>query len=196
MADINPIRLNGPWKSGFALDRHVVRSIFIGNNESGYPVFDTERSYIGQLLYELKYRQDNKKVREIVSLAVAFIKSIWKIEKIINLITAIPPSRTYRASQPVYEICKGIGAKLGVKVDLGALSKIDRSESKNMEDEKKREQLEKSITLILSSPVPLRILVVDDLYDTGTTMNTVTKLLRSNENVEEVYALTMTKTKG
>jgi len=196
MTDINPIKLNGPWKSGFALDRHVVRSIFVGNNEFGYPVFDTERSYIGQLLYELKYRQDNRKVREIVSLAVAFIKNIWRIDKTINLITPIPPSRIYRTSQPVYEICKGIGAKLGIKVDLGALSKIDRSESKNMEDEKKREQLEKSITLTMPSTGPLRILIVDDLYDTGTTMNTVTRLLRSNENVEETYVLTMTKTKG
>jgi hypothetical protein len=88
MADINPIKMNGPWKSGFALDKHVVRNIFVGNNESGYPMFDTERSYIGQLLYELKYRHDNRKVREIVSLAVAFIKSTWKIDKKINLISA------------------------------------------------------------------------------------------------------------
>ena len=65
-----------------------------------------------------------------------------------------------------------------------------------MKDEKKREKLEKSITLTISATCPLRILVVDDLYDTGTTMNTVTRLLRSNENVEEIHVLTMTKTKG
>ena len=196
VADINPIKLPGIWDSGFALDKHVVRSIYVGDNEFGHPVFDTERSYVGQLVYELKYAQDKKKVGEIVDLAARFIKNIWKIHELVNLIVPIPPSNTYRTFQPVYEISKGIGAALGVKVDLEALSKLDRSQSKNLDDDEKKEILQKSIVLTIKGSEPLNVLVLDDLYDTGSTLTVVTELLKSQKQVRNVYILTMTKTKG
>ena len=40
------------------------------------------------------------------------------------------------------------------------------------------------------------ILIVDDLYSTGATLNEVCKILKQDKNVGNIYCLVMTKTKG
>ena len=42
----------------------------------------------------------------------------------------------------------------------------------------------------------LNILVIDDLYSTGATLNETCKTLRKDSNVKNIYCLAMTKTKG
>ncbi len=39
------------------------------------------------------------------------------------------------------------------------------------------------------------ILIIDDLYSTGATLNEITKVLKSDKNVKNVYVLAMTKTR-
>lgn len=53
---INPIKIFGVWKEGYALDKHVERSIFIESDIYGNPQYDTERTEVGECLYRLKYR--------------------------------------------------------------------------------------------------------------------------------------------
>ena len=40
------------------------------------------------------------------------------------------------------------------------------------------------------------ILIIDDLYSTGATLNETCKILRKDSNVKNIYCLAMTKTKG
>lgn len=40
------------------------------------------------------------------------------------------------------------------------------------------------------------ILLVDDLYSTGATLNECVKILREDQLLGKIYVLTMTKTKG
>lgn len=40
------------------------------------------------------------------------------------------------------------------------------------------------------------ILVIDDLYSTGATLNETCKVLKNDKNVKKIYCLAMTKTKG
>jgi len=61
------IRLNGPWAKGFAFDLHTISSEYTGDNEYGHPTFDTTRSQIGQLLYELKYGQHEEVLSHILN---------------------------------------------------------------------------------------------------------------------------------
>ncbi|WP_454743956.1 hypothetical protein [Cupriavidus necator] len=44
----------GNWDLGYALDKHTLRSTYIGDNEYGHPQFNTERSEPGEALFQLK----------------------------------------------------------------------------------------------------------------------------------------------
>jgi hypothetical protein len=77
---INPKTLRGPWAAGFALDVHTTTSTFRGHNEYGHPVFDTERSPIGELVYRLKYRGDKDALREIVDTVTGFSLGDMEVE--------------------------------------------------------------------------------------------------------------------
>ena len=56
--EIKPRTLRGPWNVGFALHIHTVSSTFLGQDSYGHNRFDTTRSPIGELLYQLKYKND------------------------------------------------------------------------------------------------------------------------------------------
>jgi hypothetical protein len=55
---VNLRQLKGNWDDGYALDKHVLQSTFLGYNESGHATFDTDRSEAGESLFQLKYRLD------------------------------------------------------------------------------------------------------------------------------------------
>jgi competence protein ComFC len=50
--------VKGPWTAGIGLDWHTTGSQLIGEDESGQLIFETQRSEIGELLYQLRYRND------------------------------------------------------------------------------------------------------------------------------------------
>jgi competence protein ComFC len=63
-----PQGVKGPWKAGIILDWHTVASQVIGENEFGHPIFDTQRSEIGELLYRFKYRSDRAALTKMLRL--------------------------------------------------------------------------------------------------------------------------------
>lgn len=109
MVRINPKKIPGKWREGYALDYHTLRSDFIGHDEYGHPRFDTERSEMGELLYRLKYRSNKAALDPIVDVVSDFIIS-WELS--LNLILPTPPSRSRRPYQPVLEIAKELSLRL------------------------------------------------------------------------------------
>ena len=71
VVEVHPVPIDGPWIEGFVLDRHVISSVPIGYLGE-HMQFDTTRSALGELVYQLKYR--NGPLNDIVETAVAFIK--------------------------------------------------------------------------------------------------------------------------
>lgn len=193
MSTINPIKVNGPWTQGYALDRHTISSIYIGDNEYGHPMYDTTRSDIGELVYQLKYRGENT-IDEIMQLVIPFITRQWGIHKIINLIIPIPPTNQ-RVVQPVFEICKAIGSKLNIYVDLEVLKKTKNQQLKGLDFSEKQNAIENSIILNRRIIQPVNILLVDDLYQSGSTLVAATNVLKAVPLVKNIYVLTMTKTR-
>jgi len=51
-------QINGPWDQGWVLDKHMVSSTFLGNDDRGHPCFDNQRTEIGEATYQLKYQKD------------------------------------------------------------------------------------------------------------------------------------------
>ena len=127
--EINPQKLDGNWKEGWALDLHTLYSILI---EPDLGVFDTKRTPIGEELYLLKYRNERNRAENIAKVAAEFLnnkKSDWNLDVIIP----IPPSDITREFQPVYELAKSIGQLVGLPVDLNSLKKLKNiSQLKNI----------------------------------------------------------------
>src|SRR5882672_4752298 len=100
----------GAWHSGYALDLHTLSSTYVGDDEFGHPRFDTKRSEIGDLLYQLKYNSDRMAVEKIAEAAETFIGQ-WK--PAIDFLVPVPPS-TVRSAPPVVLVAQSLSKRLGI----------------------------------------------------------------------------------
>ena len=195
MVEINPKRIAGDWTEGFALDFHTLSSEHIGDDEYGHPQFDTKRSEIGELLYKLKYREDKSVLDDLVTTVSQFIKSRnWPID----LIVPVPPSRKDRKFQPVPPLALGIGRTLGIDVFVDCVIKVkDTPELKNVFDFEERMRILKDAFQIGGRVVSGRsVLLFDDLYRSGATLDAVSRLLQQEGKVKKTYVLTLTMTRS
>ncbi|SEK19022.1 Predicted amidophosphoribosyltransferases [Paenibacillus sp. cl141a] len=193
MKSTNPIMLYGPWTQGYALDRHITTSTYLGEDEYGHDKFDNIRSELGELVYQLKYKKQNT-VDDIMQFVIPFISKQWNDHNI-NLIIPAPPSNE-RQVQPVFEICKAIGSKLNIYVDLEVLRKTNSQQLKGLDSKKKQSTINNSIILNRNIIQPVNILIVDDLYQSGATLTAATNILKNVPFVMNIYVLTMTKTRN
>ena len=193
MAVVNPKQIFGKWVSGYALDIHTLSSIHLGINEYGHDVFDTKRSELGELLYQLKYRGDRAAAAEIVAAAVAFLKpSLAKFD----LIVPVPPSG-YRAVQPVTVVAQGIGEAVGLPMaDCIATTRPPTQLKGVIDPEKRRELLAGLYAVDTEQTNGKNILLFDDLFRSGSTMNAITDLLMGTGKAVCVHALTITRTRS
>ena len=108
IVEVHPEPIDGPWIEGFVLDRHVISSRPIGY-VGEHMQFETTRSALGELVYQLKYR--NGPLNDIVDTAVAFVNEHWNggIDCVVS-----PPPSLHRTMQPAVLIASGIAAALGV----------------------------------------------------------------------------------
>jgi len=187
------IEVHGAWDKGVVIDRHTISSEFIGNNEHGRAMFDTKRTEIGELVYKLKYQSDAKVLSRIIEIVKASITGI----EAFDVIVPIPPSKTTRSQQPVDLIANAIGIAYGVPV-INALSKNSLEEIKSIVDKTERiNKLKQSVTLNGGFDFSnMSILIVDDLFDSGSTLSVATELLKELGHARRICILAMTKTKN
>jgi predicted amidophosphoribosyltransferase len=198
MIKVNPIRLRGNWTAGFALDVHTIKSIPVGYDEYGHRVFDTQRSPIGELLYRLKYQADQSALPAIVEVASHFLKTrlSWNIDGSLNGIVPVPPS-TPRNFQPVIAIAKGIGAQMNIQLYQNALKKIKATPAlKNVFDYQKRLEVLNNVFAVNEQLQQKNVVLFDDLYRSGATLQVITRVLYEQGKVNNVYVLTLTKTRS
>lgn len=193
MGKINPIRLRGPWKEGYALDYHTLSSAYLGVDQCGHARYDTTRSDIGQLVYELKYLSDIKKADEILELIAPFLIK-WDISNKIDCIIPIPPSKKERNFQPVIEISKRISVFLKKPLLTNVIENNSSIQSKDLAGDEK-DKITDSMAKKYTFEIPVSIMLIDDLYQTGSTLNQITRILKSDPNVQNIYVLIMTKTR-
>lgn len=72
----------GNWSKGIAFDLHTTTSTYLGINEYGYDRFQSTRSEIGELVYQLKYKQDQAAIPKIIEL----LKKVRGIETFDSII--------------------------------------------------------------------------------------------------------------
>jgi competence protein ComFC len=193
MAKIRPTEIKGPWRAGFVLDYQIVSSTFTGYDGFGHPQFDTVRTELGELLYRLKYRADKSVVDEIVDAVEGFVES-RRWDPPISLIVPMPASRT-RREQPVHILGEALGGRLGIKVVLEAVKKVKSTpQLKDVKDYNERVQL-LSGAFTVSTPMIAgqSVLLLDDLYQSGATIESMTRALYDQGNAGAVFALALTR---
>ncbi|MGD0855176.1 MAG: ComF family protein [Dehalococcoidia bacterium] len=195
MVNVNPIKIQGNWNEGYALDIHTLSSEFIGYDEYDHPRFDTKYSPLGDLLHQLKYGNNVGVLSNIVDTVASFIKFKWKIH--IDLILPIPPSKTDRKTQPVEAIADGVGKNLTIKVAKNVLIKTkDTGQLKNVDIPEERTKILKNAFQLADHIVENKdILLLDDLYRSGATLKAITDLLQKYGKTNRVYVLTLTRTR-
>jgi|SRR3989338_222626 len=196
MVSINPKSLAGKWIQGYALDIHTIDSTFIGYDEYEHEVFDTKRSEIGELLYRLKYKSDRTALGEIIDTLADFLKNRWKIVDAIAAIIPVPPSKN-RPFQPVLEIAKSLSSCLRIPFydDLLLKSK-ETPELKDVYKYEKRMELLKNVFYVGNVLKGKSILLLDDLYRSGATLDAITEIMYNQGKVSNVYVLTLTRTRS
>ncbi len=94
---IHPMKIEGLWEFGVALDYQTTSSAPIGPNEAGHMQFETVRSEIAELLYQLKYKGNRGAAQGIISAAVTFLRP-HRLK--FDVLIPVPPS-SQRPVQPV-----------------------------------------------------------------------------------------------
>lgn len=188
------IELKGNWKRGFAYDVHTLDSVYMGVDEHGHDSWQTTRSEMGELLYRLKYQGDASVVGQIVD-RLGKYKGLETMDAIIP----VPSTNKQRKIQPVLAIAQALAKRINVPVLDNALQKqTGGQELKNVDDPQERQALLKT-SLKLNPNANLtgkNILLLDDLYRSGSTLTVATDILYQQAKVKNVFVLVMTKTRS
>lgn len=193
MVTIHPLKIEGRWQSGVALDLHTTSSTPIGHNEAGHMQFETVRPEIAELLYQLKYQNNQGAAQGIIEAAAAYLRPH---RAKFDLIIPVPPSAA-RSVQPVILLANGIGTALGLPVVNCVTTTRATSQLKGVTDPAQRQELVKGLYAVNGAyTADKNILLFDDLFRSGTTMNAITDVLLSAGRAKTVRAVTITKTRS
>ena len=182
--------IKGNWTAGWAMDLHTISC---SKNDDGS--YNTIRSEIGELVYKLKYQQDNTTITNLSNMVAKFMKS-RRIFDYIDAIIPVPSSKE-RALQPVPIIAIEAGKLTDKNVDTNYIKKLkSTSELKSITNPDERAKiLENAFGVIDNRYEGKNVLLFDDLYRSGTTLKELTNVLYKNGKVKNVYIITMTKTR-
>ncbi len=202
----HPIELHGNWEWGVALDLHTKASFPIFDEENRIVGWNTIRTEIGEQLYKLKYVDEPiaQKKRRAEGLAREMADAIFwlwdslstqvEIDKNEWRLLSVPPSKK-RSFQPVEEIKSALMDIIGLSSSI-FIRKKDYKELKNIDDEQERIQaLWNAFDVVDGGLEGKNVIVIDDLYRSGATLEAVTRVLKTQGCAKNVFVITLTKTR-
>lgn len=185
--------LTGNWKAGWALDLHTISSIMRPDGS-----FENQYTDIGHSLHLFKYRQQYSEIDFLSNKLIDFLQTRL-VTPYLDVVLPVPPSKLDRDYQPVFELVSRLSnLNNKITIDYNFLQKqpIDK-ELKAIQNLDEREDALKN-TITLSEDLRYKnkkILLVDDLYRSGTTLKECTRVLHDIGQVQNVYIVTLTKTR-
>lgn len=190
--NINLKQLVGNWDKGFALDKHVVSSTFIGYNEAGYPQYETLRTEVGEALFQMKYRGDLEQSKK---LAQEIYEKIYPYYSDVDFVIPMPAT-VHRQVQPVFLLAQ----KFSLLAEIPCITNLLYKEQNpysikdlNSKDERKY-QLNQYLKLnpCIKDGKQKNVLLIDDIYDTGASLEVACQLLNNYDKIGNIYVATVT----
>ncbi len=188
-------KLVGSWYKGYALHKHTVSSVHTGTNAYGHATFDTTRSEPGEALYQLKYRSDWKMVQPLAAqVRDTLLPLFGKVDFIVPM-----PASTTRPKQPVDELAKALGKLINAPVFDELIKKasppLGTPSLKNLHSRSEKEEALAGLFTLnkcITNEGHWNALLLDDLFDTGATMDAVCGVLRTYRKINRIYAAAIT----
>jgi orotate phosphoribosyltransferase-like protein len=176
----HPRELKGSWQHGWSLGFH---SAFSGSSWA--------RSDIGEMAYRLKYNGDTTVMKGLVAEIIELLHAYPELKRA-DYIVPVPPSEK-RSNDHVQILCEAVGKRIMIPVKTFLKKSRQTKPQKEM---KTLAQKKSNVQRAFSLPANIkgdRILLVDDLFDSGATLEEATQLLY-RRGAEEINVLTLTRT--
>lgn len=185
-------QINGNWDLGYSLDNHVLSSVYLGDDQNGHPRFDTTRSEVGQAMYQLKYQNDWTQVDVLAKeLAASIYPKFGNVDFLIPM-----PASKMRAKQPVTEVARALGHLVGKPVFENLLvKKTTGAQLKDMTTKEEKVNALKDCFDVcdeITNTGVWNALLVDDLFDTGASLEAACAALRHYPKIKNLYVATLT----
>lgn len=188
-------KIEGSWDLGYVLHKHTLSSVHLGVDEWGHDRFETTRSEPGEALYQLKYRNDWSQVEP---LAAQIQETLLPLFGRIGMIIPMPASKV-RAKQPVNELAYALGRLMNTPVldqmIVKAPAPAGSTALKNLHTRAQKDAaLAGRITIneVIENDGRWNALLLDDLFDTGATMDSVCQALRTYRKIGQIFAAAIT----
>lgn len=177
----HPRQLKGSWLAGWALDFH---SRFVGDQQI--------RGVIGDLVFRYKYGGQRELVNKLAGYWAELLEGHPEIPDLDGVIP-VPPSMQ-REFDPVSHLAQALAARLGIPADLATLIKTRQTQPQKELKSLTAKQANVAGAFALQGHVAgQNLLLVDDLYDSGATLNEAARTLNHGRPAS-IIVLTLTKT--
>ena len=177
----HPRPLPGPWLAGWALDFH-----------SRYDGDIASRSLIGDLVFRYKYNGEQTLAPELARRWTELLAAHPELPAC-EAVIPVPPSQQ-RVSDPMTVLAQALAVQLRIPAWTNVLIKTRATRPQKEMTSLAQKRANVAGAFALKGDVRgKRIILVDDLYDSGATLEEVAKVL-ARGGVSGIVVLTLTKT--
>lgn len=176
--------LPGNFDLGYALANHT--SIKEGKRQ--YTEF-------GRLVYEFKYQGQKSLLGRLASELIKFLEENEDYKKV-DMMIPVPSTRADREYDPVLTLTRELNRRVGIPLQEKVLIKTRKTLPQKELINKTQKRLNVKGAFQIAAGISLvgkSVLLIDDLYDSGATLDECTQVLRA-AGVRKVLALTLTRT--
>ncbi len=184
LSSLNVIPLMGNFDSGYALGQY-----------SEHVGAQTEKTQVGVLLHRFKYQFDRDAGAKLTDLAAELINR-QSLLKSSDFIVTVPPSFTSRPFDPVSFLAERVSGRTKIPWERNVIkrTRITKLQKRIFNKADKEENVISTFRLSNPEVIPgKKILLLDDLYDSGATINQICQILRRAKAVK-IFSLVLAKT--